>query len=113
MRQPIEDQDRFLARYEVLSARGALILASLFGAAFGVIYLDTTTIQIVGYILYPVEYAINLLIFPHATTPLRGNGSALVLLFILTILGALAFTITRVSVVFLSRILRPLTRRPS
>ena len=36
--------------------------------------------QIVGFVLFPIEYALNAALFPGVTTPLRGNGTALLIL---------------------------------
>jgi hypothetical protein len=43
-------------------------------------WLDTASLQIVGYVLYPVEYVINAALFPHAVTQLHGNATALLIL---------------------------------
>jgi len=43
-------------------------------------WLDTASLQIVGYVLYPVEYVVNALLFPHAVTQLHGNATALLIL---------------------------------
>ena len=42
--------------------------------------LDTASLQIVGYVLYPLEYVINAALFPHAETQLHGNATALLIL---------------------------------
>jgi hypothetical protein len=61
------------------TAIAGIILFSLFlGAAC--VALDNLPFQILGYVLYPLEYALNFAFFPHAATPLRGNGSALIVL---------------------------------
>jgi hypothetical protein len=43
-------------------------------------WLDTAPVQIVGYVLYPLEYVINAALFPHAPTQLHGNATALLIL---------------------------------
>jgi hypothetical protein len=43
-------------------------------------WLDTAPVQIVGYVLYPLEYVINCALFPHAVTQLHGNATALLIL---------------------------------
>ena len=43
-------------------------------------WLDTAPVQIVGYVLYPLEYVINAALFPHAVTQLHGNATALLIL---------------------------------
>ena len=43
-------------------------------------WLDTAPVQIVGYVLYPLEYLINGALFPHAVTQLHGNATALLIL---------------------------------
>lgn len=44
------------------------------------VWLDQMKVQIVGFVLYPIEYALNAALFPGVTTPLRGNGTALLVL---------------------------------
>lgn len=43
-------------------------------------WLNALPVQIVGPILYPVERLLNAVFFPAAQTPLRPNGSALLVL---------------------------------
>jgi hypothetical protein len=43
-------------------------------------WLDIASLQIVGYVLYPLEYVINAALFPHAETQLHGNATALLIL---------------------------------
>ena len=43
-------------------------------------WLDTASLQIVGYVLYLVEYVVNAVLFPHAVTQLHGNATALLIL---------------------------------
>jgi len=43
-------------------------------------WLDTSAVQIFGYVLYPLEYVINSVLFPHAVTQLHGNATALLIL---------------------------------
>jgi hypothetical protein len=43
-------------------------------------WFDTAAVQIVGYVLYPLEYVINAVLFPHAVTQLHGNATALLIL---------------------------------
>jgi hypothetical protein len=43
-------------------------------------WLDTAPVQILGYVLYPLEYVINGALFPHAVTQLHGNATALLIL---------------------------------
>jgi len=59
----------------------AIVLLALILGAFCVA-LDALPFQFVGYVLYPLESALNFVFFPQAATPLRGNGSAL---FVLTL----------------------------
>ena len=59
------------------------VVVSVWGiVAFVVIvdWLDTAPVQIVGYVLYPLEYVINAALFPHAVTQLHGNATALLIL---------------------------------
>jgi len=43
-------------------------------------WLDTSAVQVFGYVLYPLEYVINGALFPHAVTQLHGNATALLIL---------------------------------
>ena len=43
-------------------------------------WLDTSAVQIFGYVLYPLECVINSVLFPHAVTQLHGNATALLIL---------------------------------
>ena len=43
-------------------------------------WLDTSAVQVFGYVLYPLEYVINSVLFPHAVTQLHGNATALLIL---------------------------------
>ncbi|WP_296706036.1 hypothetical protein [Rhodoblastus sp.] len=59
------------------------------------VWLDQAKVQIVGYVLFPVEYAMNAALFPGVTTPLRGNGTALLILVPTLALLALAYAALR------------------
>ena len=70
----------------------ALLAAALF--AVPLVWLDRTNVQVVGFVLYPLEGALNALFFPGVTTPLRGNGTALLVLApTLALLAVLAFAL--------------------
>lgn len=43
-------------------------------------WLNSLPVQLVGPILYPIERVLNAAFFPEAQTPLRPNGSALLVL---------------------------------
>ena len=59
------------------------------------VWLDQAKVQIVGYVLFPIEYALNAALFPGVTTPLRGNGTALLILAPTLALLALVFAALR------------------
>lgn len=61
-------------------------------AAVPLIWLDEANVQGVGFVLYPLESALNTLLFPGVTTPLRGNGTALLILAPTVALLAVAFS---------------------
>jgi len=41
---------------------------------------DATSPQVLGWILFPIEFVLNAIFFPHAQTHVRGNGTALFVL---------------------------------
>ncbi|MDE2579113.1 MAG: hypothetical protein KGL46_09930 [Hyphomicrobiales bacterium] len=57
--------------------------------------LDGATIQVFGYLLYPIERALNAVFFPNAATPLRGNGTALLVLIPTIAVAGIAYSICR------------------
>ena len=64
------------------------------------VWLDQAKVQIVGYVLFPIEYALNAALFPGVTTPLRGNGTALLILAPTLALLALVFAALRLLYAF-------------
>jgi hypothetical protein len=58
-------------------------------------WLDTASLQIVGYVLYPLEYVINAALFPHAVTQIHGNATALLILIPTLAMMFLGVTVNR------------------
>lgn len=58
----------------------AVAIGSIIGIALAyepLMWVDQHTFPILGYIVYPVEWTLNKLLFPEAITPFRGNVGAL------------------------------------
>jgi len=72
-------------------------LIAFCGLLLVVAWLDTSSIQVIGRLLYPLEYALNAVFFPNAVTPLRGNGTALLVLIPTVALGAVVFAFVRLA----------------
>ncbi|QGM99829.1 hypothetical protein [Methylocystis parvus] len=74
-------------------------------------WLNSLPFQFVGPILYPIERILNAAFFPEAQTPLRPNGSAvLVLLPTLALFAAIYFAV-RGMFRAVMRVLRPFVGR--
>ena len=67
------------------------ILALLFLAAL----IDQMPINVLGPVLFPVEWVLNALFFPQAETHLRSNGSALLVIVPTGIVGAASYYAAR------------------
>ena len=87
----------------LLRNAGFIVLIPIRWTVFGLLYLtvviglifaalDGVEPPILGWILYPVEFIANTVVFPRAVTPVRGNGTAL---FFLSLLAALAYVARR------------------
>jgi hypothetical protein len=59
------------------------------------VWLDRANVQALGWVLYPIESALNAMFFPGVATPVRGNGTALLILAPTLALIALAFVVLR------------------
>ena len=70
--------------YELLAWKSAirrvcsLLVVTL--AVVPLVWLDEAKIQVIGFLLYPIECALNAVFFPDVTPPVRGNGTALLIL---------------------------------
>jgi len=89
----------------------AIFLVILIAAVPVIAWLDTAPVQIIGAILYPVEWLINAALFPNAVTPLRGNGTALLVILPTIALAGIAFAFGRMGWIVLRGGFRRLTRR--
>ncbi|MGJ0620492.1 MAG: hypothetical protein ACR65Z_07225 [Methylocystis sp.] len=79
----------------LLSVSQALVVAALFGILAGIAWLDSLPVQVLGWIIFPFEYALNAVFFPAAHTQLNKNGSALVVILEVSLLIYLLNRITR------------------
>jgi hypothetical protein len=77
---------------------GVAVFIPIHWAVFGLLYgmivvgltlagLDSVGPPILGWILYPVEFVANALVFPRAQTHVHGNGTALLFLSLLVALA--------------------------
>ena len=95
----------------VVPFRPAFILLIVSGAAVVITFLvndwlNGLPIQIVGPVLYPVERILNAVFFPEAQTPLRPNGSALLVLVPTAALFAAIYFAARAVLGGIMRVLR-------
>jgi hypothetical protein len=72
---------------------GLLYLAVVIGLVFAA--LDGVEPPIFGWILYPIEFTANALVFPRAVTHVHGNGTAL---FSLSLLAAPGYVVCRLMI---------------
>ncbi len=70
-------------------------------------WLNGLPVQIVGPVLYPIERLLNAAFFPDAQTPLRPNGSALLVLLPTVGLFAAIYFAARAMFRAAQRVLRP------
>ena len=76
-RPPIFNYDPLAWARAIRRVSGLIVVAL---ALVPLIWLDQTRVQIVGFALYPIEHALNAVLFPGVIPPLRGNGTALLIL---------------------------------
>ncbi|MEK4032036.1 hypothetical protein WOA01_03140 [Methylocystis sp. IM2] len=74
-------------------------------------WLNSLPVQFVGPILYPIERILNSALFPEAQTPLRPNGSALLVLLPTLALFAAIYFSARGMFRAAMRVLRPFVGR--
>jgi len=91
-RPPIFNHDPLAWAHAIQHVSGLIVMAL---ALIPLIWLDQTRVQIVGFALYPVEHALNAVLFPGVITPLRGNGTALLILLPTLALLAVVFAVLR------------------
>ena len=93
------------------SWRLVVLVLALVLAMAPLISLDEAKVQLLGWVLYPIESALNAVFFPDVATPVRGNGTALLVLAPTLALAALVFTAVRSVIVFVRGALERLSRR--
>lgn len=91
--------------------RVIVVAFTLIATVLVVAWLDTVPVQIIGAILYPIEWLMNAAFFPNAVTPLRGNGTALLVIIPTIALAGIAFAFGRMGWIVLRGGFRRLTRR--
>jgi hypothetical protein len=74
-------------------------------------WLNSLPVQFVGPILYPIERILNAAFFPDVQTPLRANGSALLVLLPTLALFAAIYSAARAIFRTAMRVLRPFVGR--
>ena len=74
-------------------------------------WLNGLSVQFVGPLLYPIERILNAAFFPEAQTPLRPNGSALLVLLPTVALFAAIYFAARTALRAAMRVLRPFVGR--
>lgn len=84
---------------------------TLLGGILVVGWLDMVPVQILGAVLYPIEWLLNAALFPDAVTPLRGSGTALLVLVPTAVLAAIAFALGRLAWIALRSGVRRLVNR--
>lgn len=67
---PPNELDRF-------AALGLMITFAIVLAYEPLMWVDQNTFPLLGYVVYPVEWIVNKILFPEAMTPFRGNIGAL------------------------------------
>jgi hypothetical protein len=78
---PLNELDRF-------AALGLMITFAIVLAYEPLMWVDQHTFPLLGYVVYPVEWTVNKILFPEAMTPFRGNiGALLVASIYVVILG--------------------------
>ena len=87
-----------------------LVLALVLAMA-PLIFLDEAKVQLLGWVLYPIESALNAVFFPGVATPVRGNGTALLILAPTLALAALLVAAVRSVIVFVRGALERLSGR--
>jgi len=74
-------------------------------------WLNGLPVQLVGPVLYPIERLLNAAFFPDAQTPLRPNGSALLVLLPTVALFSAIYFAVRAVLRAAMRVLRPFVGR--
>ena len=93
------------------SWRLVVLVLALVLAMAPLISLDGAKVQLLGWVLYPIESALNAVFFPGVATPVRGNGTALLVLAPTVSLVALLVAAVRSVIVFVHGALERLSGR--
>lgn len=93
--------------FPFLIVLGALVVVVSLAAD----WLNSLPVQLVGPILYPIERILNAAFFPDVQTPLRPNGSALLVLLPTLALFAASYFAARRMFRAAMRVLRPFVGR--
>jgi hypothetical protein len=73
--------------------------------AIGVLlaWLDSVQPPIVGWLLYPIELVLNAIFFPHASTVVHGNGTAIYILSGFAVVLYIPYRLCRACLAFVMR----------
>ncbi|MGB5086702.1 MAG: hypothetical protein WBO09_19385 [Methylocystis silviterrae] len=109
MRIEGENNHYYDAEMSGVSLFGIAVALAIAAAIAAVAWLDAQPLQVVGWILFPIEYLLNAVFFPEVQTPLRSNAVAL---FIALPTFALLYAVYRLSKALFSLVKRSRSERP-
>ena len=109
MRNEGENNHYYDAEMSGVSLLGISLTLAVAAAIAAVAWLDAQPLQVVGWILFPIEYLLNAVFFPEVQTPLRSNAVAL---FIALPTFALLYAVYRLSKALFSLVKRSRSERP-
>lgn len=109
MRNEGENNHYYDAEMSGVSLFGIAVTLAIAAAIAAVAWLDAQPLQVVGWVLFPIEYLLNAVFFPEVQTPLRSNAVAL---FIALPTFALLYAVYRLSKALLSLVKRSRSERP-
>jgi 4-amino-4-deoxy-L-arabinose transferase-like glycosyltransferase len=81
------------------------IIVMIVGAMAVVQWLDDQPLQVLGWILFPIEFPLNAVFFPGADTHVRKNGAALLEALPILLLGYVLYRLAKGALSVLRRVL--------
>ena len=109
MRNEGENNHYYDAEMSGVSLFGIAVTLAFAAAIAALAWLDAQPLQVVGWILFPIELLLNAVFFPGVHTPLRSNAVAL---FVALPTFALLCAVYRLSKALFSLINRSRSERP-
>ena len=109
MRNEGENNHYYDAEMSGVSLFGVAVTLVVAAAIAAVAWLDAQPPQVVGWILFPIEFLLNTVFFPEVQTPLRSNAVAL---FVALPTFALFYAVYRLSKAMFSLFKRFRSERP-